>query len=367
MNILAKGEKEEYAIIQMSDGEKVMLFLIAQVLQAPSDGFIIIDEPEMYLHKSIVKKLWNLLEAERSDCIFIYLTHDLDFASSRKYAKKVWIKSYAPTASWTIEDLPNNELPETILMELLGSRNNILFCEGTKNSYDEIIYNNLFPNFTISAVESCQSVINYTKAFNKLKNTHSKAYGIIDSDFREDSELKSLKEEEIYNIKLAEIENLFLDEDFLEHFCKHLDEDNKIIAAIKHDIICQFKNDIELQISNYVSAKINHYFSNSHVKKGNNINDVKKHFDIFIKNIEINDWHDNRKSLLEKLIKEEDYAGIIKRYNNKGLKIFGNKHFKITNFQERAIKFLSKNKGAKLSILKNFPSELIDLHDKKII
>lgn len=89
MNIIAKTtEGSSYPAIQMSDGEKVMLYLIAQVLQAPKDGFIVVDEPEMYLHKTILEKLWDILEAKRPDCIFIYLTHDLDFATSRTTAKK---------------------------------------------------------------------------------------------------------------------------------------------------------------------------------------------------------------------------------------------------------------------------------------
>ena len=91
-----------YPAHQMSDGEKVTLYLIDHILQAPKSGFIIIDEPEMYLHKTILKKLWDILESERQDCIFIYLTHDLDFATSRT-AKKVWIKNLNYPDNWEIE------------------------------------------------------------------------------------------------------------------------------------------------------------------------------------------------------------------------------------------------------------------------
>lgn len=121
-----------YPAHQMSDGEKVLLYYISHVLQAPTSGFIIIDEPEMYLHKTILQKLWDVLETERQDCIFIYLTHDLDFATSRTTAKRVWIKSFIHPNNWEIENIPENELPEPLLLELLGSRKDILFCEGKK-------------------------------------------------------------------------------------------------------------------------------------------------------------------------------------------------------------------------------------------
>ena len=148
--------------------KKLCYISLLKFLQAPSQGFIVIDEPEMYLHKTILKKLWDILESERNDCLFIYLTHDLDFATSRTSAKKIWIKSFTHPDKWEIEDIPTDEIPETLLFELLGSRKNILFCEGVKGSIDERVYSILFPELTIMPVGSCFDVINHTKAFNKF-------------------------------------------------------------------------------------------------------------------------------------------------------------------------------------------------------
>jgi predicted ATP-dependent endonuclease of OLD family len=49
--------------------------LIGEVLCAPEKSIIIIDEPEMHIHVSLIKHLFDLIEAERPDCAFIYLTH----------------------------------------------------------------------------------------------------------------------------------------------------------------------------------------------------------------------------------------------------------------------------------------------------
>ena len=116
----------------------------------------------MYLHKTLLSKLWDILETEREDCIFIYLTHDLEFATSRNTAKKVWIKSFNHPDKWEIEDIPSNVLPEALLLKLLGSRKRILFCEGESGKIDEKIYNLLLPDFTITPVKTCFDVINYT-------------------------------------------------------------------------------------------------------------------------------------------------------------------------------------------------------------
>lgn len=192
----------------MSDGERIILYLIGRVLLAPENAIIVVDEPEMYLHKTIVDKLWNKLEVSRNDCTFIYLTHDLTFAASRN-ANKYWIKEFHHPSTWNIEPLNDSEIPEELLLKLLGSQKKILFCEGKKDSKDCQILEMLFPNYTITPVVSCIDVINYTKAFNKIPNTNTIAYGIIDRDYRTSEQLAKFESENVYSYDVAEIENLY--------------------------------------------------------------------------------------------------------------------------------------------------------------
>jgi ABC-type cobalamin/Fe3+-siderophores transport system ATPase subunit len=353
---------DSYPAHQMSDGEKVALYLISHILQAPESGFIIIDEPEMYLHKSILKKLWNRLEVERQDCIFIYLTHDLDFATSRT-AQKVWIRSFNYPNNWEIENIPDNELPQPLLLELLGSRKNILFCEGKKGSIDERIYNILFPNFTITPVDNCFAVINYTKAFNKLPYSTNKAFGIIDVDHHGQERLQALKPENIFSMSMAEPENLLLDESFLEIMAEQLLFDKSIVQQIKTDIIEKLRSELELQISNYVSAKINYHFKDSHVSKGNTLASVNENFTQFSNEIKIQEWYNQRNFELETIIDNKDYTNVLSVFNNKGLKAIVNKYFKITDFTERGIKMLQFQSNTH-NLLKNyFPTEITQNND----
>jgi energy-coupling factor transporter ATP-binding protein EcfA2 len=360
INITLRGIEgaNYYPAHQMSDGEKVALYLIAHVLQAPESGFIIVDEPEMYLHKTILKKLWDILEFERQDCIFIYLTHDLDFATSRATAKKVWIRSFIHPNNWEIENIPDNELPEPLLLELLGSRKNIIFCEGKKGSIDEKIYNVLFSDYTITPVDSCLDVINYTKAFNKLPNSPVKALGIMDSDHHGIERLAALKPENIYSFSMAEPENLFLDEDFLKLLAKQLMLDDEVVNAIKIEVISQLEKEIELQISNYVSAKINYYFKDSHVSKGNTLAKVNDNYTTFTSEIKIQEWYEKRKLELNQIIENKDFFTALSVFNNKGLKSIVNRHFKITNFTERAMKLLQFQSATHEILRKHFPDEI---------
>jgi ABC-type lipoprotein export system ATPase subunit len=367
INLTLRTSKEinGYQAYQMSDGEKDILYLVAQVLQAPSNGFIITDEPEMYLHKTILKKLWDKLEEERQDCIFIYLTHDLDFAISRTDAKKVWIKSFEYPDKWEIESIPENELPEALLLELLGSKKNILFCEGKEEGKDDKIYNCLFPNLTIKLVGGCQQVKDYTKAFNKISNRTTDALGLIDSDYHNSEILDKLKKNNIFSLSVAELENFLLDEDFLKLLAKERfmqDDKEEIVMQtindIREEIISEFKKNIEIQVSNYVSTKIGNYFKNTDIKKGNSLEDIKINYDKLHQEIKIDEWHKERKKELEEVILAKNYDRILSICNNKGLKRVVEKYFKTSDFTDKAIKFLQSNGDARNILLKYFPKEL---------
>lgn len=360
MNITASTGEVTYPAVQMSDGEKVMLYLIGQVLQAPLDSIIIIDEPEMYLHKTILKKLWDILEKERQDCLFIYLTHDLDFATSRTTAKKIWIKSFTYPEKWDIEDIPENEIPDALLFELLGSRKNILFCEGEKGSIDERIYSILFPEFTITPVGGCFEVINHTKAFNKISNLSTKAFGLIDSDHHDKSRLESLKTDNIFSFNVTEPENLLLDENFLKTLQKQLMSDNDVFDLIKADIFKELERSKELQSANYVTVRINYYFKNSHVSRGNALDDVKQNYATFTNEVKIEEWYEERIAILEKIVGEENYQQAISIFNHKGLRSIVCKHLKIADFIERSIKLLQLNTDSHEFLHRYFPDQIIE-------
>ena len=69
---------------------------------APKDGIIVIDEPELHLHRSVQALLWAEVERLRRDCLLVYLTHDVDFAVAQGGAQRVWLKSFDGT-SWDWE------------------------------------------------------------------------------------------------------------------------------------------------------------------------------------------------------------------------------------------------------------------------
>ena len=358
LKIKVKESLEEYPAYKMSDGEKNIFFLIGRVLLASDDAIIIIDEPEMYLHKAIVNKLWDILEGERRDCKFIYLTHDLEFASSRK-ANKYWIKDFQFPSKWEIKPIPENDIPDSLLMKILGSRKKILFCEGKKSSLDIQIYEILFPNYTIIPLEGCSNVINYTRAFNKISNKNSTAIGIVDRDFRTDAQIHKFSSENIYVYSVAEVENLFLLEDFIQIFAKNKKE-RIDIENLKEKVIDKLEKDKELQISNYVTSYINYVFSEEHVKKAENKQEIENNFHKFITKIEIDELYNKRREEIEKIINEKDYSKAIKVYNNKGLLdvVENLLRYKPNTYRFKALDILREEEDIQQILRAVFPQEI---------
>ncbi|WP_281310396.1 AAA family ATPase [Flavobacterium flavigenum] len=346
----------DYPAYKMSDGEKNILYLIGRVLLTNTNSLIIIDEPEMYLHKAIVNKLWDKLEVLKQDCIFVYLSHDLDFASSRK-AQKYWIKNFQFPINWDIENIPENDIPENLLMKLLGSRKRILFCEGKINSLDIKIFEILFPNFTITPLSSCKDVINYVRSFNKIPNRNVEAIGFIDRDFRIKEQLEKLETENIYSYSVSEIENLFLIKEFVAKYAEYKKE-NIDLQKLEDKVLKLLDENKVLQASNFASSNINYNFSESHVKKGNDLKNVKANLETFIANLSIENVYNERIKLLEKIVNDKDYQQAIMHYNNKGILgiVEDILSLKSNSYRLKALDFLKINEEAQNIIKKALPS-----------
>lgn len=215
---------KEFRLNSMSDGEKVILYYIANIILAEPNSFIIIDEPETFLNPSNFNRLWNVLENSRDDCRFVYISHTIDFVTSRENADLFWCKEFNYPHDWKIEKIKENKdttvktFERALLVELLGSRKPILFCEGDRESLDVFLYNSIFHNeVVIIPVKGHRQVIDNTRAFNKSQIYNSvTAYGIIDGDLHSESQMKAYEADNVFVLPFNEIEMLLLSEEVIE-------------------------------------------------------------------------------------------------------------------------------------------------------
>lgn len=308
----------KYPANQMSDGERSVLYLTAQVLCLPENQRLIIDEPELHLHKSIMYPLWRTLENVRSDCLFIYITHDTDFAALHDASDKIWIQEFNGE-DWKLETLEDSDLPESLLLELLGSRKNVIFIEGEKDSYDNKLYSLLYPEYYIVPCGGCEQVISRVRAFNRSSQLHRyRAYGIIDRDYKSEIELESYQNDNIFPIEVAEIENLFLTSEVLENISSHLALEERVVQEVKNQIIERFSQRKNEQSRLQAISRIKHRLSIADIS-GTNNQEIDKRLHELISEIDFSTTYSEILSKYEEVITSNNYNEIIKIFNDKKL------------------------------------------------
>jgi ABC-type cobalamin/Fe3+-siderophores transport system ATPase subunit len=312
------NQEISYKGMEMSDGERVGLYLMAQCLIIPSNKTIIIDEPEIHLHRSIMNHLWTEIEKSRPDCFFIYITHDTQFAANHRQAKKIWVKSF-DGSKWDLEEIQDSLIPEQLLLDIMGNRKKVLFVEGTAGSYDTKLYAEIYKDYYVVPCGGCSSVISHTKSMKATPQLHDlKCYGIIDRDYRRDHEIESLKKYGIYALQVAEVENLFLVEELLVIVNKIRDpQNNDRIERIKKIIIeDRYKNQINQQICEAVKAEIKYILSTIEIT-GKTDHEAK----VTLKNAVDSISYDNMRTVIEEKFNNAigSYKNVLAVFNCKSL------------------------------------------------
>ena len=314
---------DSYDFMYLSDGEKAIFYYIAHVLIAQEKSYIIVDEPENHLHLALVAKLWDTLELVREDCQFIYLTHNLEFANTRTNSKKIWMKSFTSPATWDMQEIESNDdIPQVLYMELLGSRKAILFCEGKKTSYDINLYSRLFPNYLVIPVDGHMQVINFTRAFNASTSIHGNhAIGIIDGDFHTEAQKSKWESEHIYCVEAQEVENILCDDILLQCAKEQFMCSEDVYEQAKGRLFSDLEREIEKQAIEYATQRINERLESNLLKKEPTQESLKNSLSnlLALDGLNVDTLILERKELIQKIIDDRDYDLGIRTFNYKGL------------------------------------------------
>lgn len=320
----ADGEPDAvYAASDMSDGERVVFYLIGQSLSSPEDGILLIDEPELHLHRSIQARLWDAIEAERPDCLFVYLTHDLDFAASRIAATKVWMEGY-DGARWdwrVVEDAEG--VPEQLYLEILGGRKPVLFCEGDKGGLDYFLFQKAYPGFTVAPCGTADGVIQATRSFAALKRLHDHdCSGIVDRDFRDDTEVGRLEGMGVHVLGQSEIENVLLSEEVLRAVADHQGFGERIPELLDEAKAVVFREMVQSReklVSSISAAKVERRLKKEFDAKAQGKTGLTVALSALASSIDAEAIYDETAAEVDRVIDGRDYDRALRLYNNKGL------------------------------------------------
>ena len=365
-NTVVKVEKNgsKYSINGLSDGERCILFYIGNVLLAPENSYIIVDEPETFLNAAVYNELWDLLISERPDCQFIFASHNMDFVQSRTNATYIWCKNFEAPYDLDYQILEESqEMPLSLLTEVSGTKKPILFCEGTKNSIDYQIYSKLFSEFCfVKPVQGHKQVIQYTKAYNKLEEKYgNEAYGIIDYDWMDEARIQNYKKKNIFVLPFNEIEMFLIDEEIVNYVLSDDEEDKKQkIKKLRDTVIGMCKTNKDKIIRIALKKKLDEFMEGNLIKNNEPTEDEAQTFlDSLSKEFDLTLKLGNITKIVEDSIASSDFSKSLKICNLKN-EIIESKEIKeiVSNFKEKALSSIAMNNDLQKKLRHKYFEEL---------
>lgn len=213
--VARKLDSEPYSAAELSDGERNAFLIAADVLTAKAGTLLLVDEPERHLHRSITSPLLKLLFDCRKDCAFVVSTHELLLSLDTPSAKTLLVRDCKyqrqNVVSWTVDLLePGTQIDDELKSDLLGSRQKIIFVEGNTQSLDVPLYSLLFPNASVVSKGSCREVEQAVRGLRGANGIHwVSAFGIVDNDQRNASDISNLKSAGIWALPHYSVESLY--------------------------------------------------------------------------------------------------------------------------------------------------------------
>lgn len=367
IQVRVPGIDAPYKASDMSDGERAIFYLIGQTLTAAENSLVIFDEPELHVHRSIMTKLWDELEASRQDCGFVFITHDLEFAASR-VAQKFAITEYKhePSPCWAFETVPENTgFSEELNTLILGSRRPILFVEGASTSLDLAIYRCCFPDWTVVPRGSCEDVIHSVVTMRRNQQfTRVTCSGIVDADDHQPDDVVYLSNLDIYTLSVSEIENIVLIPEISRSIAEsegYTDVDLEArLYTLKSKIFDTLNSTaaIDAVVTRYCLRRIDRFLKKIDLSNSHGISHISADYQSRVNEINIENIAASARARINQALQERDLAKLLANYDNKAMIAMAAsclKSSKLVDFENWLIRVLRNNKVPPLTAaIRNF-------------
>lgn len=354
----------EYPIKYLSSGEKSIFYFLACIFLKEKKSYYFVDEPENNLNPSIVSKLWDIIEKHREGSIFVYLTHDSNFVASRINSKIFWIEKYDGT-EWVYKPLPENDnLPQHLMVALVGNREPVLFCESQDEyKYDDIVFKMMFPEFKVIPAAGCDAVIAKVKAYS-IAGLPQKAFGIIDCDYKDQSYLEGQETDGIFHLPFFEIENFLFSEEIITGVIATFSRDKEnafanLKSALKNDFISKK----EQWIIRKIAFRLRETFFTGKIKRLKDFPELKVEYTSFSSSVDLDALHASYEAEIQRVIDADDYNTLLRYYDNKGIFTMFLPQLKLENkmpYKEAVFTYLSEHKDVLTGLRsKYFPGIIV--------
>jgi len=200
----------------------------------------------------------------------------------------------------------------------VGSRQPILFTEGTKGSFDYQLFTLLFPDYLIKPLGSCTQVIQTVKAIKNIQQLNGlQIFGIIDRDRRPDHEISALEVDNVYTLKVAEIENMFIVPEVIKEVCQHLESD-KTVEQIQDKLFIQLSSELSTQVMDRVRSEAAFFLQTLNLRPAKQIAQLSEILNT-VNTFKIQKQYDDIENIFNEIIATKDIQKLLAFYNRKSL------------------------------------------------
>ena len=224
---------------------------------------------------------------------------------------------------WEYDLLEEASFSVDLLLEFLGNRQKILLVEGTPDkSTDRKLYSKIFEDYNIIPLEGCGTVIQTTKAYNRMREFHYKEVkGIIDRDRRTEEEINSLRTYDIFVSEIAEIENLFLLPEVIRIVAhkQNIENVEEIVSATKEKTIDFLKRNINEQALLFARQKCQNTINQISNKSVPSISEYVENLNSISSETNAMEVYNSVLNELQRIVDEAEYLEALRVINNKGL------------------------------------------------
>lgn len=328
-----EGEPNTYDVSKMSDGERAAMLLAAQILAAEPGQTLLIDEPERHLHRRIAVPLLTALVNERRDCSWIISTHELNlpiaFSDSRCLLMRGMTWNGDQPVGWLTDVLNSSDvLPEDLRRDILGSRQTIVFVEGSAGGIDHQLYRALINNDEVTVIPK-GGWHGVQRAVIGLRDTsslhHVRAFGLIDGDGRPDNDLIQLEAGNVFVLSCWSIESLLCSEEVRGSVAHaHADttgqDPDVIISEMKSNLLKAFSKQETRR--HLIDARAHRAVVREIRKQIPSVKDMESHTDSTLR-ISVSIPRDDEEQKYDQLIKAGNLSELIARYPVKESPVLG--------------------------------------------
>lgn len=277
------GEKQNHFGLTIRDGPFVSeMALVGSGLQAwiqttwflarvDPNAIIVLDEPDVFLHADLQKKLIKLLSAEHYRQTIV-ATHSLEMIADVAPAETIVVSkrsqrsrslSSIAQAQSVVESIGTNL---NIQLSKVAEAGKIIFVEGKDYSYiDQLAFKNgnafydkfsKIPHFSVGGMNNWPKAAMASRAFHETSSGKVEGVMFIDRDYKVDGDLDTIvKDARKDNLRIIvwkrkEIENYFLDAKLIHSYLCRND------AKIEYDLLNNIVDDVIAELSKDLPALV---------------------------------------------------------------------------------------------------------------